>query len=305
MRRALPLLSILLLAPFAQAWNVTGHEIVAAIAYDDLKANHPKTLAKIITILKAHPLPEMIGNQVKRLDAPAGQQDKALFMTAARFPDDVRMKAGIKGYSHPTWHYVDFPLSRKGDSTTGPQPDQPNALSALAGQLTVLSGDNPDKDKAVAVCWVAHLVGDLHQPLHAVSMYAKDLPKAGDRGGNDTYVRFGTKKTIRLHSLWDGLLGTDYEFKPASAIATELEHRPDFAPDKLSEASELDAKAWAKASFDIARKVAYLDATLPAADEKNGTVLPDTYGKDAKAVAERQVVLAGRRLSAVLANAID
>jgi len=56
MRRAsLPAILPLLLTVPAFAWNVTGHEIVVAEAYDILAKAHPQTLAKIITLLKQHP----------------------------------------------------------------------------------------------------------------------------------------------------------------------------------------------------------------------------------------------------------
>jgi len=103
-------------------------------------------------------------------------------MAAARFPDDMKARAGIHGYNHPTWYYIDNPITPKGDPTTGPQPEPPNAMMSLAGRFGVLKRDNPAADKAVAICWVLHLVGDIHQPPHSVQLYRREHPK-GNRGG--------------------------------------------------------------------------------------------------------------------------
>ncbi len=79
-----------------------------------------------------------------------------------------------------------------------------HALAALKQALGVLRGGKAeDPDKAVALCWLLHLVGDLHQPLHAATLLARaeSLPKSGfdpapdfaapggDEGGNRLAVR--------------------------------------------------------------------------------------------------------------------
>ena len=55
-------------------------------------------------------------------------------------------------------------------------------------------------------CWLFHLVGDVHQPLHTVSLFKTKYPD-GDRGGNLVFVRAKRSGAILdLHQLWDGLL---------------------------------------------------------------------------------------------------
>ena len=57
---------------------------------------------------------------------------------------------------------------------------------------------SPIRRRATALKWVVHLVGDLHQPLHA--------GEHADSGGNDVKLSFDGRPT-NLHSLWDsGLL---------------------------------------------------------------------------------------------------
>lgn len=55
---------------------------------------------------------------------------------------------------------------------------------------------------------LVHYVGDIHQPLHAVTRYAKDFP-TGDRGGNS--FKITSKDGVsNLHMLWDSAV---YEYK--------------------------------------------------------------------------------------------
>jgi len=60
----LPAVLPLVLASRALAWNVTGHEVVAAEVYDILAKERPQTLAKIITLLKQHPLSQFEADHI-------------------------------------------------------------------------------------------------------------------------------------------------------------------------------------------------------------------------------------------------
>ncbi|MDB5324605.1 MAG: hypothetical protein JWM57_174 [Phycisphaerales bacterium] len=282
------------------AWSAAGHTVVGAIAYDVMKKEHPAELAKVLATLHEHPTYDTLS---KKVDASAENFDRALFMAAARWPDDVRYAKG--GYSHPDWHYVDFPIIAKGENLKGKPPEPVNALTALAKQTDVLSAKwSVPKDKAIAICWIAHLVGDLHQPLHCCSLYTTALPD-GDRGGNSTYVRVGTKRTIPLHKFWDELLGSSAKYQDNANTATELRLRPAFTRDKLPELKKhATPNDWALESFEVASATAYINGTLKGGQEKNGVVLPDGYTKDAKSAAERRAILAGYRLADTLAAAV-
>jgi hypothetical protein len=62
--------------------------------------------------------------------------------------------------------------------------------------------------RAVALCWVCHLVGDGHQPLHTVKLLTTQFPAPeGDRGGTRFYIRVREgARTISLHTFWDDLI---------------------------------------------------------------------------------------------------
>jgi hypothetical protein len=69
----------------------------------------------------------------------------------------------------------------------------------------------------------------------------------------------------------------------------------------LPELSNEDFEQWAKASFELAKKVAYGDGQVTGSAIRDAApVLPAGYTDDAKAAAERQIVLAGYRLAGVL-----
>ena len=206
-----------------------------AIAYDTLKASDPQALAKIIAILKQHPhylgstdktaapvegadqsneqRPRSSPHWAKRLEAvnPA-DRDQALFMMAARWPDDIRNNPD---YNHSEWHYVDYPYIPPGqpDSVKSAPPPQPNIEIAYRTNADIIKGNSTDAEKAVALCWIFHLSGDSHQPLHSVSMFNTELRGAtgGQRGQPGIHSRQGRWcKPIELHAFWDGLvIGTD------------------------------------------------------------------------------------------------
>jgi hypothetical protein len=129
---------------------------------------------------------------------------------------------------------------------------------------------NDDAEKAIGVCWLLHLVGDLHQPLHAVSYYDEEHPN-GDKGGNGFFVRAKEGgAVINLHQFWDCLLGNDQKYRGAGNLAIELRNRPDFARDKLKELGGGDpaintrdsaTDAWCKESMANAEDVAYAGDT--------------------------------------------
>lgn len=182
-----------------------------------------------------------------------------------------------------------------------------NIITAYAKNLAIVKGNGSKADKASAICWLFHLIGDVHQPLHVAAQYTDDYPD-GDRGGNLVFVRAKAGGAIlNLHSLWDGLLLGSGRLTDAKNVATMLRQRKDLAREKLEELSEADFQHWATVeSFEIARRDVYLDGKPlggPKRDDDTPAV-PDGYLVNAKAIAERRIVLAGYRLADVLRKAV-
>ena len=306
MPRLLPAVALLLTltAAQAQAWNGGGHMVTGAVAYALLEKDAPDVLAKAVAILYAHPQYEKLWK--KGCEArPADEQALYLFMVAGKWADDIRGT----DYDRPKWHYTNYGYKPAGQPDTvvagTPDPDE-DIVKAYALNYDRLKAGPEGVDRAVPLCWVFHLVADIHMPLHATSLYTETYPD-GDRGGNRFYVKVGPDgKGMNLHYFWDGLITGSTDFRDVKDTATELRLRPEFARDKLTELSEESFENWAKVeSATLARTAAHLDGTLKGGTgEFSAVELPVGYTKASKAVAERRGVLAGYRIAAKLTAAL-
>src|SRR5204863_8163859 len=116
-----------------------------------------------------------------------------------------------------------------------PSRPAPNAVDALDENSKILADTNAKPDeRAVALAWIEHLSGDLHQPLHACTMWSGQHPN-GDRGGNDQAVRTGAGEVVRLHSFWDSALRNGDAYTAIAFFADEILNDPKLAPEKLPE----------------------------------------------------------------------
>jgi len=307
-RRLLPALVGLALlglaAPHALAWNGTGHRVVAEIAYDHLT---PQTKAGVDALLARHRDYALWMSEV-----PAGYTDKGrwAFMKASTWPDDIRKTPDDR----PTWHYIDLPVIAPGYT---PDPAAlvvvtPNAETQTVAETALLMmRAASDGDRAVALCWVEHLIGDVHQPLHDASLFSAQFPH-GDRGGNDETLAPNAVDTDpleaaanphKLHALWDDLLGATQDPVEIEKIAASLE-APAYGRSTFPQlALHKTVHEWAQEGSILAQRDAYVDETLPitlTGDQKAEVTLPAGYLATAHQVADRQIALAGLRLADTL-----
>ncbi len=295
-------------AATAPAWSKAGHMVTGAVAYAVLKLDDPAACARVVAVLRAHPeYRKLWAKQVETLlkADPAADADLLLFMLAARWADDIR---GDPAFDRPAWHYVNYPVVPTGTpNTVRPKPPDPaaNIVKAFTDNLAKAKAGPEDLDRAVPVCWLFHLVGDVHMPLHAVALFTETFPQ-GDRGGTRFYVKVtATAEPINLHYFWDGLITNSERYTDARNIATELRLRPEFARPKLTELSEPKFENWAKVeSVALAKSAVYRDGKLPGGPTpETAAVMPADYPKAVKPIAERRALLAGTRLAAVLREA--
>ena len=271
----------------------------------------PDAQAKIIAILQSHP---RLNQDLLADMAPGENQDRAIFLLAATWPDMIRFPLNPMRSTehHARWHYVDYPYEL--DGVQYPQPvvtwngksDPANLIQAMDKVQKDLRDPQTPKDrKAIDLCWVEHLVGDIHQPLHAANLYSKEYP-TGDLGGNLVFIRTGTGLVMPLHTYWDDVEGLSLD--PADIRTTadriEKEHPEDEFKDHMKNG---DVVAWAMESFELAKQKAYLNGTLPhdtkeqSMDDPNSVPsLPAGYEKEALAVADVRIAQAGYRLAAML-----
>jgi hypothetical protein len=168
------------------------------------------------------------------------------------------------------------------------------------------SGSDPAR-RGIALNWLFHLVGDVHQPLHAVQLFTREYPK-GDRGGGDFCVRVAQDRIpLSLHRLWDGLITSSNNTRTLRNIAIELQSR--FTRSGLSELAVTAPEAWGKEGFGIATKIAYQNGGLRGTprgkrrdcrEVTDAVVLPNDYAAVARKIGDRRMILAGYRLADLL-----
>lgn len=131
--------------------------------------------------------------------------------------------------------------------------------------------------------------------MHCESFFSAAYP-AGDKGGNDFYVRPATRG-VRLHGIWDGLLGSAINPRTQWNYAIELDAK--FPRTALPElAAHTTSKEWSLESRQLAIQYGYLNGNLRGGmSESTAPALPADYTKQAKTVAERQGAMAGYRLA--------
>ena len=149
----------------------------------------------------------------------------------------------------------------------------------------------PDSERAIALCWVAHLVADAHQPCHAGSLYVEGVFPEGDRGGNS----IKTKQSKNLHALWDGLLGPKWDEADVDRRAREM-------PKVELAAGGIDV--WLKESREAAAASVYTPEVMePVSVANRGktevaeVTLSEAYLKSAGAVAKVRAAGAAVRLA--------
>ena len=289
----------------AFAWDYGGHEITALMAKNRLNA---KANAAILAAAAALSIPGRTYNAV----------------TLACWMDDLK-KAELPLPDHGlfyTWHYIDLgteggdpvPSSTPGDDN----PYHGNVVQALKRAQVVLRGgtDPYIKTQAEAIALVMHLVGDIHQPLHAATHY---FQTAGgwwhhDAGGNNEYVRNGPPgdEHFSLHRFWDcawrasfdngaGDVVLDPRFDheltndpvAVAALAQEIEHSPVSPPDLRPRFDD-----WARESNHLARDFVYRELT--ATESKKFCRLGSGYVAHARVLSRQRLLLAGERLAALL-----
>jgi hypothetical protein len=239
------------------------------------------------------------------------------FTSAGCWMDDVRAKSR----EYNTWHYIDLPYTPEG--TPLPDPDTRNALWAIRHCLGILNGrtTDPSIDKAQAVVMLAHLVGDIHQPLHTTSR--------NDAGGNKVKVPNIEDPLVdafphwrNLHYFWDtayrravvaGKVVPLYPDPPTlksqpvegynaalpmireQTDALEKIHLPDTYP------ADGAPEDWVIESHRTGYAAGYQE--LPGGDAANPVELDAAYVDRAREISQQKLIQAGRRLAALLNDA--
>ena len=277
----------------AFAWGNQGHMATGLIAYDRLAADDPAAITAIAALMAQHP-------DHARFDAALtglvdAERDRRLFALIARWPDEIRGTP----YDHPHWHH-ELRVVTGWIALRGPRFGA--ADRAFRRNLKLLR--NPVADpgaRAVALCWLFHITGDMHQPLHAGHRMDAHFPLT-DFAGTKGWVRRSAEAAPEtLHHFWDTAADrADQDFAGAAAITAAAEAVPPAA--EVEDIHPLVAyRGWVRESEHEAADEAYPDVMAAEASrpEKAGTLSPD-YVVKARHAAEQRIGQAGARLAGLL-----
>lgn len=263
----------------AQAWWETGHMLTAQIAYDQLK---PAVKAKADQL-------------VAWLDNTEPNPACRPFVPTAVWMDATKAR-GLTAFNE--WHYINIPYNPEGLPFAADAKETNIVERIQSMAATLKSPQSSDFEKAFALRVLLHLLGDVHQPFHAVGELSKAHPQ-GDLGGNLTLIQHGNMRNV--HAFWDSTAELYEQVKPADwksripGFAAELEKklpRSQFA-DRLA----FDPLAWAQESYVLAVKYGY--ETMPP----DGQLTPAYIAKAQQICAER-LALGGYRLAELLNNSL-
>jgi hypothetical protein len=261
--------------------------IVAKIAHDRLNPNAKAEADRLLAIA---------------IDPASVTAKTADFVNAAHWADDVRNFPEFAAQADN--HFIDQPFSLDDSPLPGDLPKPENIVKALQDNIAILKADNSsDEDRAQALRFVIHFVGDIHQPLHCATRVTAAFSE-GDHGGNFFPLKMvganGKSQIVKLHSYWDGGIGTfpktgpNFQPPPLDAVTTAAADLVNKIPDtSVNLGNGSDFQAWAQESFGLAKDVAYVGVVESQPPS-------DAYNQAAVAVAEKRVVTAGYRLAALL-----
>lgn len=305
---------VLFLPEGVLAWGGQGHRVVARLAMEEIRrqaASDPD----------ARRARDMVFEAIE-VDADATVE------SASVFPDLVR---GNAPYAYADdWHFVSIPRSETSYDaarhcpTNATAPEGNCAVGGLAHFRKVVLEQQGSANKMTldALSFIIHIVGDLHQPMHASedrSFVHNGRP--GDRGGNYRRVCFlgtsqsactevwnGERKPKNLHATWD-----KYIIVRSGRASDETEYVEKLAEriSNLDDATRADYLAggpaeWAEESHALAVEAAYTppllrDTTIPHPHRYDNYFFVDAAYQDANIErVETQLVKASVRLAAYL-----
>lgn len=239
----------------ALAWGQLGHRLVARLAEERLSGDARRVVRRLLAG------GTLAGNSI--------------------WADTILSR---RRESAP-WHYINIPLDRSAADWKQFCPPAGCILEALERYLAVLSDRNrPDPDRAEALRFIIHFVGDLHMPLH--------VGDRGDRGGNDLPVTWNGRST-NLHRVWDTELTNSDELDYNRWFGRIRAGSRKLNRGQAERGSVVD---WAAESHALSRDFAY---ALPAPPELAGA-----YSAENLPRAENRIALAGIRLAALLNRAL-
>lgn len=298
------IMGLLIIPNLANAWNYTGHVVIAQIAYDNLTPTAKQKADKLADIIYDN-LPEYQQHNLVKYYPNA-----STFAKIAELPDVWRKENlwviftnnitippfNLLLYSlvsTRSFHYINLPYPASSQC----QEFQPfNVVWAINKLETSFHSAKSANTQAVLMVLEEHYIGDIHQPLHTISRVDNNCNN--DEGGNDFCIRWNSyhdKCFKSLHSLWDSGVGYIYPNENVQSIVYDLEQqypKSQFV-DNLQDTDPMD---WAKANYSYANFIYSLT---------EGERPTPQYYQQGQSIAKKQLALAGYRLAEVLNSQLN
>ena len=263
----------------ALAWGAYTHRLIASTAMAELT---PRARAEVRRILA----------RSAAVDTPSCAI--GTIEDASVWPDCVRGMGDRFAFS-AAWHYQNIDVCAPFDAAAK-CPDGNCVTAQIPRQLAIAADRRASAaDRAQALAFVVHFVGDMHQPLHIGDKH--------DKGGNDVRAAYGAKAPDRmnLHRVWDSDLAERALTEPPAIMPqspTQAQRR-DWARGTVAD--------WARESWDVSRTVAYPELrgypdTCPAKSDMRA-MIDEGYVHTATPAVRLQAGRAGVRLAMLLNRA--
>jgi nuclease S1 len=277
LRCAALVLAVVLSRSSVRAWGPQGHRLVALVAMNHLS---PTARQNIAWLLGSQTLPDIA-------------------VSADRY---------LEGNNQTSfWHYVNIPAEAKSYDRDRDCPRQPAvgagargdrwrdcAVDRIAYNRERLADTSLDRaDRTIALKFLVHLIGDLHQPFHALGV---------ERGGNGILVSVfgsptcthddGASYRCNLHGVWDTVLVARRRLSDREYLA-ELER--DIANHRWDDVVRRSAVEWAMESHDLA------NAAMMRPQEN----VDEAYYRTHSRTVDTRLALGGLRLAAVLDESLS
>jgi len=248
---------------YGWAWGREGHRLTALVAEAYLT---PETKAQVAELLGHESLAD-----------------------AAPWADEYRENHPETG----AWHFVDIPkdqdkFDRMRDCPVSQSDPKSPWRDCVTDRILYFEGRLGDtslsrSERVMALKFLVHLIGDIHQPFHAISE---------ERGGNNIHVRFlGTAQcggsTCNLHAVWDSEMIAERGLSESKYTALLLQEIKENNWERLDGG---EPTTWANISHHYA-----VEAIAP-----NGALLTRDYYNTEIKVVDAELALGGLRLARVL-----
>ncbi|MCY4755069.1 S1/P1 nuclease [Pelomonas aquatica] len=277
------------------AWGDEGHEIVGTLAYQRLTPKAKKAVDALLAQDK---------------DALTQPDFVSRATWADKYRDSDRNTTQVRYRATHQWHFVDIEIDGGTlDQACFGRPPLPAGTPASQGPADACVVDKleqfrqeladpatPTAEKTLALKFIMHFVGDVHQPLHASDHH--------DKGGNAVAVEVApSTRQGNLHAYWDTQLvqklGTSVP-TAAAAVAKLI------TAQNVALWSAGSIEDWAGESNAKAKAIAYnFSGEKTFVDDHGGVgeVLDAQYAARALPVAKEALAKAGVRLANLLNEA--